>query len=47
MRKLGLKYLESPVGLAAISTRFLYPFMLRFYPKIPFPRFALVLDKPR
>ncbi len=47
MRKLGLKYMESPFGLAAISTRILYPFMLQFYPKIPFPRFALVLDKPR
>lgn len=44
-RKIGLRVLRSRFGYSRLMTRFVYPFMLWFYPRIPFPRFGLVLRK--
>jgi SAM-dependent methyltransferase len=44
-RKLWRGLLKTGLGYAPFFTRTLYPRMLRQYPRIPFPRFALVLEK--
>ena len=44
-RKIWLLLLKAGVGYASPFTRRLYPRMLRYYPRVPFPRFALVLRK--
>jgi SAM-dependent methyltransferase len=44
-RFLWLILLKSKIGYRTIFTRRIYPFMLRFYPRIPFPHLALVLKK--
>ena len=41
----ALRLIESGYAYADFFTRRLYPFMLQFYPKIPFPHFALVCSK--
>lgn len=45
MRRMTLRLLRSRQGYRPLFTRRVYPFLLKFYPRIPFPRFALVLTK--
>jgi len=42
-RRAGLALIRAGLGRRAPFTRHVYPWLLRFYPRIPFPRFALVL----
>jgi SAM-dependent methyltransferase/uncharacterized protein YbaR (Trm112 family) len=44
-RLLWLLLLRSGIGYHPIFIRYLYRYMLRFYPKIPFPHLALVFTK--
>lgn len=46
-RRLGLAILDAKLGHTALFTRHIYPLMLQFYPRIPFPRFALLLRRQR
>jgi len=44
LRRAWCMLLRLGLGRTALFTRIIYPRMLRRYPQIPFPRFALVLD---
>ena len=46
LRGAALRFLQSGMGYSKAATTLLYPLLLQFYPKVPFPRFALVLRKP-
>ncbi|MFP4500405.1 MAG: methyltransferase domain-containing protein [Candidatus Hydrogenedentota bacterium] len=45
VRRVWRASLRSGIGYWAPFTRSLYPRMLRYYPRLPFPRFALVLRR--
>jgi SAM-dependent methyltransferase len=44
-RQVALALLRTGLGRTGVFTRWVYPWLLQFYPRIPFPRFALVLEK--
>ncbi|MBI2425260.1 MAG: class I SAM-dependent methyltransferase [Candidatus Hydrogenedentes bacterium] len=44
-RKLWWWLLRCGLGYTPVFTRVIYPFMLRYYPRVPFPHLALVLHK--
>ena len=46
LRRLGLWLIKSGLGRRWLFRRVIYRLMLVFYPRIPFPHFALVLSKP-
>ena len=47
LRRLGLWLIETGLGRRWLFRRLIYRLMLVFYPRIPFPNFALVLNKPK
>lgn len=44
-RRAALMFLQSGLGYSRVATTRLYPLLLQFYPVIPFPHFALLLEK--
>ena len=46
LRRVGLWLIESGLGRRWLFRRVVYRLMLVFYPRIPFPHFALVLNNP-
>lgn len=46
LRSLWLLFLKTGMGYRPLFTRHIYRFMLRFYPRIPFPHLALIFTKP-
>jgi SAM-dependent methyltransferase len=44
-RKIWYLLLKGKIAYTPFFTQFLYPYMLRYYPRIPFPHLALILKK--